>query len=276
MDRAGIDHGLLLQLFEAPTVRAGLEEAAAQRRAGHGRLHTVTTVDPTRGKEEVRAAIRLWDAVPGLAGIKLYPGYKPFYPHDPRLAPVYEYAHRRGLPILVHQGDTLDGIGLVKYARPIEVDEVAGRYRDVRFVLCHLGNPWVHEAAELAAEPYFTRERLSGTREVVDQAMGRLGVSLRPALELASLQSLKRTIAHGGYTIISALTIEAEQRAGSLVGIPIRGLELGRELQAIRRPGRRRPEAASALWAWLEQRTSAAREVPAPGRSSGTSPGQLR
>ncbi len=149
MDRAGIDHGLLLQLFEAPSVRAGLEEAAAQRRAGHGRLHTVTTVDPTRGKEEVRAAIRLWDAVPGLAGIKLYPGYKPFYPHDPRLAPVYEYAHRRGLPILVHQGDTLDGIGLVKYARPIEVDEVAGRYRDVRFVLCHLGNPWVHEAAEL-------------------------------------------------------------------------------------------------------------------------------
>ena len=149
MDRAGIDHGLLLQLFEAPSVRAGLDESRRQCRNGRGRLHAVTTVDPTLGEEEVRAALARWDQEPGLAGIKLYPGYRAFYPHDPRLAPVYEYAHRRALPVLLHQGDTLDGIGLVKYARPVEVDEVAGRYRDVRFVLCHFGNPWVGEAAEI-------------------------------------------------------------------------------------------------------------------------------
>ena len=149
MDRNAIGHGLVIQLFQAPGVRDGLAEGRQTAVESHGRLHPVTTVDPTGGEDEVRAAIELWDAEPGLAGIKLYPGYRAFYPHDRRLDPVYEYAHRRDLPILIHQGDTLDGIGLVKFSRPLEVDEVAGRYRDVRFVLCHLGNPWIEEGAEM-------------------------------------------------------------------------------------------------------------------------------
>jgi hypothetical protein len=149
MDRNRIGHGLVLQLHEAPTVADGLKEGRATFRQSRRRLRPVTMVDPTKGKEEIRRAIERWDAEKDLAGIKLYPGYQPFYPHDPRLSPVYEYAHRRGLPVLIHQGDTLDGIGLVKFARPIEVDEVAGRYRDVTFVLCHFGNPWIAEGAEV-------------------------------------------------------------------------------------------------------------------------------
>jgi hypothetical protein len=50
---------------------------------------------------------------------------------------------------MIHQGDTLERDGLVKFARPIEVDEVAVRWPDVPIVLCHLGNPWVEETAEL-------------------------------------------------------------------------------------------------------------------------------
>lgn len=149
MDATGVEHGLLLQLHEAPGVREGLEEGRIHATESRGRLHPISTVDPTAGPEEVQRAIELWDGEPGLAGLKLYPGYQAFFPHDPSLAPLYEYAHRRGLPVMFHQGDTLDGIGLVKFARPLEVDEVAGRYRDVRFVLCHLGNPWIPEAAEI-------------------------------------------------------------------------------------------------------------------------------
>ena len=149
MDRNAIEHGLVIQLFEAPSVREGLAEGRTTAAESGGRLHPITTVDPTKGDDEVRAALALWDAEPHLAGIKLYPGYRAFYPHDLRLDPVYEYAHRRDIPILIHQGDTLDGIGLVKFSRPLEVDEVAGRYRDVRFVLCHLGNPWIEEGAEM-------------------------------------------------------------------------------------------------------------------------------
>jgi uncharacterized protein len=191
MDQNQIGVGLNLQLHEAPNVAEGLAEAQSTLEASKGRLHPVTTVDPTKGEEEIRSALALWDTEKRLAGIKLYPGYQSFYPHDRRMEPVYEYAHRRGLPVLFHQGDTLDGIGLVKYARPIEVDEVVGRYRDVSFVLCHFGNPWVGEGAELVwknenvyadtsgllahpSAPYFER-MVEQSRRVIYEAIITIG-----------------------------------------------------------------------------------------------------
>jgi uncharacterized protein len=149
MDAAGIDQGLTIQIVEAPTPRDAMTESRELVEAGRGRLHPVVTVDPTRGPEAVADAIALWEKEPNVVGVKLFPGYQAFYPHEARVAPLYEFAHRRGIPVLIHQGDTLDRNGLLKFARPIEVDEVAVRYRDVRFVLCHFGNPWIDEAAEL-------------------------------------------------------------------------------------------------------------------------------
>jgi uncharacterized protein len=149
MDANGIDFGLVIQVFETPNARAGLTESRSLLETSGGRLRPVATVDPTKGASSIEETLSLWEHEEGLAGIKLFPGYLPFYPHDPRLAPVYEFAHRRGVPVLVHEGDTMHPDGLVKFARPIELDEVAVRYRDVRFVLCHFGNPWVEEAAEV-------------------------------------------------------------------------------------------------------------------------------
>jgi uncharacterized protein len=149
MDRYGIDFALAIQIFQAPSEQEALEEGRATLSESRGRLLPVATVDPTKGDDSVASAVARMESDRDLVGVKLFPGYLPFYPHDPRLAPVYELAHRRRFPVLFHQGDTLDGRGLLKFARPIELDEVAGRYRDVQFVLCHLGNPWIEEAAEL-------------------------------------------------------------------------------------------------------------------------------
>jgi predicted TIM-barrel fold metal-dependent hydrolase len=149
MDLNRIDFALAIQLFQAPSEEAALAEGRSTFEESKGRLLPVGTVDPTRGAPAVTAALERMEADPHLVGIKLFPGYLPFYPTDSRLDIVYELAHRRDLPVLFHQGDTLDGRGLLKYARPLELDEVAGRFRDVRFVLCHLGNPWIDEAAEL-------------------------------------------------------------------------------------------------------------------------------
>jgi len=149
MTAAGIDRGVLIQVNDAPDVGQGLREARTLVAESQGRLRLVSTVDPTQGPGEVAKQIARWEETPELAGIKLFPGYHPFYPHDPRLDPVYEYAQRRKLPVMIHTGDTMDAHGLVKFARPIEVDEVAVRYREVPFVLCHFGNPWIDEAAEV-------------------------------------------------------------------------------------------------------------------------------
>jgi len=149
MDRNEIGAALTIQLFQSPDEGAALEEGRGIYEESHGRLLPVATVDPTRGKDSVQASLERMEGEPQLFGVKLFPGYRPFYPNDPRLDPIYEFAHRRRIPVLIHQGDTLDGLGLLKFARPIEVDEVAGRFREVPLVLCHLGNPWIEEAAEL-------------------------------------------------------------------------------------------------------------------------------
>jgi len=149
MDENGVDYGILIQSNDAPNTRDGLVEARASVRNSGGRFRLVSTVDPTATDPTVEEMLRLWDGVPELSGIKLFPGYHPFYPHDRRLDPVYEYAHRRKIPVLIHTGDTMDPHGLIKYGRPIEIDEVAVRFRDVPIVMCHFGNPWIEEAAEL-------------------------------------------------------------------------------------------------------------------------------
>jgi predicted TIM-barrel fold metal-dependent hydrolase len=82
-------------------------------------------------------------------GLKLYPGYEPFYPHDSRLEVVYELAEEFDVPVMIHCGDTYHPRGKLKYAHPLEVDEVAVDHPDVKFVICHLGNPWFVDCMEV-------------------------------------------------------------------------------------------------------------------------------
>jgi DNA-binding transcriptional LysR family regulator len=146
-------------------------------------------------------------------------------------------------------------IGFVEGRDELERFEKLVVARDELLVVVAAGHRWARRRSidprELRTEPYLTRERRSGTRTVAEEALEAVGVSLAPALEAASLQSLKRAIASGGFTIISALTIEVEQHAGTLVGLPLRGVELRRDLHAIRLPARRQPAPAKALWEWL-------------------------
>jgi predicted TIM-barrel fold metal-dependent hydrolase len=82
-------------------------------------------------------------------GLKLYPGYEPFYPHDKRLKVVYDLAEEFQVPVMIHTGDTYSPKGKLKYAHPLEIDEVAVDHPNVKFVICHLGNPWLTDAMEV-------------------------------------------------------------------------------------------------------------------------------
>lgn len=84
-----------------------------------------------------------------IKGLKLYPGYEPFYPHDHRLRVVYELAEEFAVPVMIHSGDTYSPAGKLKYAHPLEVDEVAVDFPGVNFVICHLGNPWLVDCMEV-------------------------------------------------------------------------------------------------------------------------------
>jgi uncharacterized protein len=183
LDGSGVGSAIAISPVETPTVEASIEEGIAHGRESRDRLRAVPTVDPTAGVEAVEAAVQAWTHAPKIVAVKLFPGYRPFYPHDPRLDPVYQFAARRGVPVMIHQGDTLDRHGLLKFARPLEVDEVAVRWPDVNFVICHLGNPWIEETAELVYKNPNVWTDTSGLlakpsvryfREMFDRAKARL------------------------------------------------------------------------------------------------------
>jgi uncharacterized protein len=86
---------------------------------------------------------------------------------------VYELAMKYDLPVVIHSGDTFSDRGLLRYSHPLYIDELAVRYPDLRIVICHLGNPWVMDAAEIVYKNKNVYSDLSGlqvgTKEVFDR-----------------------------------------------------------------------------------------------------------
>jgi hypothetical protein len=95
--------------------------------------------------DEIRPGVEAGKVI----GLKLYPGYEPFYPGDSRLGAALAFAAEHRLPVMIHSGDTYTPLGKVKYSHPLHVDELAVDHRDVNFVICHLGNPWVRDCMEV-------------------------------------------------------------------------------------------------------------------------------
>ncbi|MEK4668165.1 amidohydrolase family protein [Niallia sp. FSL R7-0271] len=84
-----------------------------------------------------------------VVGIKIYLGYYPFYAYDKVYNPVYELAEKYNLPVVFHTGDTYSERGLLKYSHPLAIDEVAVKYRNIRFMMAHFGDPWTLTGAEI-------------------------------------------------------------------------------------------------------------------------------
>lgn len=92
---------------------------------------------------------------------------------------------------------------------------------------------------DVCAEPLIFREEGSGTRAVVERAMHRKGIRVKPYLTLASAEAIKGAVASGmGLAFVSRLTIAPELQAGSLGVVPIADLEIRRPLHAQRVHGR--------------------------------------
>jgi DNA-binding transcriptional LysR family regulator len=143
----------------------------------------------------------------------------------------------------VEGDDALDGLEAKVVARDRIVLVVAAGHRWARrrFV-----NP-----KELARGRWISREVGSGTRAVAAAALAEVGVELEPDLSLSSLEGVKRSLAAGGFALISELALEPDLGAGRLVAPPLKGLEIERALVAIRRQGGRPHEQARRFWSWL-------------------------
>jgi DNA-binding transcriptional LysR family regulator len=106
---------------------------------------------------------------------------------------------------------------------------------------------------DLTDEPYVTREIGSGTRSVGDAVLAEVGITLVPTSETASTQAVKRALLSGGFSLLSEVAIADEVHAGSLVALPVRDVELERELRVVHPRGAPPRGAALDFWRWLDR-----------------------
>ncbi|QVK21191.1 amidohydrolase family protein [Mycoplasmatota bacterium] len=97
-----------------------------------------------------------------VVGIKIYAGYYHYHVWDEVYDDVYKLAEKYKLPVVIHSGDTYSEKGLLKYSHPLEIDELAMKYRNVNFIVAHFGDPWIMETAELISKNSNVYADLSG------------------------------------------------------------------------------------------------------------------
>ncbi|MBA3749884.1 MAG: amidohydrolase [Nitrosopumilus sp.] len=92
---------------------------------------------------------RKWLKEDIIKGIKLYCGYEHYYPYDERYQIVYDMCIEFGCPIMIHTGDAFSNRAKIKYAHPLNVDDVAVDNPELKIVMCHIGNPWLTDCQEV-------------------------------------------------------------------------------------------------------------------------------
>jgi DNA-binding transcriptional LysR family regulator len=146
-------------------------------------------------------------------------------------------------------------VGFVEGLDPLDGLETKVVARDQIVLVVAAGHRWANRRAvnprELAGGRWISRESGSGTRAVAATALAGVGVELQPDLSLASLEGVKRSLAAGGFALISELALEPDRGAGRLVTVPLKDLHIERSLVGIRRVGGHPHEQARRFWSWL-------------------------
>jgi uncharacterized protein len=126
-----------------PGFRAGNDRTLEYARRSEGRLIPFARLD--LAEDPIGEATRCLEA--GARGIKLHPRAQKFLLNDERLAPVFELAADRKVPILIHGGRGLPPIA-------DDLGRLVERYPDAQLIVAHAG------IADLAA----LADRLAGKR----------------------------------------------------------------------------------------------------------------
>lgn len=148
MQRNGVDYCLVLTSYKVSEHRPSTRQVIEATRDRKD-ISVVAGISYLNYREKDLREIADYLAEGLVKGLKLYPGYEPFYPYDRRCQVIYDLAMEYGVPVMLHTGDTYTPRGKVRYAHPLNVDDVAVDFPELKLVICHLGNPWIRDCMEV-------------------------------------------------------------------------------------------------------------------------------
>ena len=143
-----IDYALVLTSYKVNEHRPSTSKVV-EAIAGRKNLGVVAGISYLNFKQSDLQEINEYLEAGLIKGLKLYPGYEPFYPYDNRLKVVYDMAVEFDVPVMFHSGDTYSPTGRIKFSHPIHIDDVAVDNPEMKIVICHLGNPWIKDCMEV-------------------------------------------------------------------------------------------------------------------------------
>jgi predicted TIM-barrel fold metal-dependent hydrolase len=132
-------------------------------------MKAIGVADPMRTDAEHFRAVESLLATGAVVALKCYLGYLHFEPNHPNYQRYYGLAARYNVPVMFHTGDTYSPLAKLKYAHPLGIDEVAVDHPDTRFLICHIGNPWMQDAAEVIYKNMNVWADLSGLMVGTDE-----------------------------------------------------------------------------------------------------------
>jgi hypothetical protein len=153
MDRAGVWRVALIN-YPSPDLMGFTDEtnefsakyaaAAPDRLIPFGGIHPRISGD-IKGHVEDLVAL-------GIRCLKIHPPHQ-LFPANAHtqglltLGSIYRHCEARGLPVMIHTGTSVFPGARCKYGRPMEIDDVAIDFPDLRIIMAHGGRPlWMDEA----------------------------------------------------------------------------------------------------------------------------------
>lgn len=188
--------------------------------------HARRVLDETRTLEHILRTLRdrhdmkLRFAASSTLGEHLLPEWiSDFGQRMPGTVPKLFVGNTREVVEMVRRGAVAFGV--------IEGEEYRGTVEsfplvdDELVVVVSSGHRWAHRhvgTEELSEEPFISREKGSGTRQVIENALEEMGVSLNVQMEIGSTSAIKEAIEAGlGFSILSRETIRLELETGHLM-----------------------------------------------------------
>jgi DNA-binding transcriptional LysR family regulator len=150
-------------------------------------------------------------------------------------------------------------IGVVSYdacGGPMECQEF---FLDHVILIAPRVNPWLSnrpiEPAELIDVPFILREPNSGTRKVMLAELGKHDISLDDmniVLEVGNAEAIIKAVEAGfGLSFVSRLAAEWALSSNSIIEIPVRGVDLRRQVYMVRKQIQIPNRAIEAFWGFV-------------------------
>ncbi len=156
--------------------------------------------------------------------------------------------------VLEHEAD----LGFV--GPPVQPEELQKEdyLLDELVLIVDSNHPLAHEKFvsidHLKEEAFILREEGSGTREIMEEEIGRKGIVMRKAMELGSTEAIEQAVAASlGVSIVSKYAITLEVMMGRLCAAHINCLDLRRQLYTVSSRERTLPAAAVAFLELLRE-----------------------